>query len=134
MFSRADGQRAAKDSLFNKTLMLKKSLRLTASRDFANLYRSGQRYSTRNLRFFCLKSQGVQSQNLSRFGFVVSKKQVAKIAARNRTKRMLRAIVSKNLSKFPSGCKCVILAKPGIDHADFKQLELEIQDLFRKIH
>lgn len=90
--------------------MLPRPSRLTKATDYVSIYRRGRQYSTPHLRLFVRSS----NQNISRFGFVVSKKQVAKIVARNRLKRMLRGEVIRLQSRLAPGRDVVIQGRPGI--------------------
>lgn len=116
--------------------MLPRHLRLTKSKEFSRIYKAGKQFSSPHLRIFFLPGsfldERTQSQNFSRFGFVVSKKQVSKIAARNRLKRVLRAEIGIRYRKILPGFAVVILAKPGITFSSVKAIPAELNELLSK--
>lgn len=116
--------------------MLPRHLRLTKSKEFSRIYKAGKHFSSPHLRIFYLPisflDERTQSQNFSCFGFVVSKKQVSKIAARNRLKRVLRAEIGIRYRKILPRFAVVILAKPGITLSSVKAIRAELNELLSK--
>lgn len=108
--------------------MLPRALRITKPWEYSRVYKSGKRLTGQDFRIFYLPNK----QNFSRFGFVVSKKQVKKIVARNRLKRILRAQIQGLKNQIPVGWDIVIHAKPNI--SDFHSLKIreELLKLFSK--
>lgn len=113
--------------------MLPRFRRLTSKRDFDRVYRKGKRFASTNLHLFSFRAANLVNQNISRFGFVVSKKHVSQIVKRNRVKRVLRSLVSSLISTIPKGYEFVITGKPGIDKTSRAQLAFELEDLIGKL-
>ncbi len=108
--------------------MLKRSLRLTKSSDFARIYRFGQKFQSLNLRLFFFRNK----HNLSRFGFVVSKKQVSKIVTRNRVKRILRNEILASQKYIRPGFDILVLGKSGILKLSGAKLREELRNILKK--
>lgn len=108
--------------------MLGRRLRLRDPQDFAQIYKKGQRLSGPHLRVFYLPN----NQNLTRFGFVVSKKQVRQIVKRNRLKRVLREKVRQNLASFPLGYDFIIQIRSAAVEVSSTVLQEELLKLFSK--
>ncbi|MBI4050682.1 MAG: ribonuclease P protein component [Candidatus Doudnabacteria bacterium] len=109
--------------------MLPKVLRLVKSREFAQIYKNGERLSSPNLRIFYASKK---NQNASRFGFVISKKQARKIAARNRIKRILRAHIAKLKSEIQPGFEVVFHGRPGILRLEGGEIRKELENLLKR--
>jgi ribonuclease P protein component len=94
--------------------MLSRSNRLTNDQDFSRVYRQGRQLSTTHLRLSYMAPGKSTNQNISRFGFVVSKKHAVKIVDRNRVKRILRDETRKQFPRFKKNVDVVVAARPGI--------------------
>ncbi len=108
--------------------MLPRPQRLTKPREYSRVYKTGQQISSSHLRLIYEFSD----QNLARFGFVISKKQVAKIALRNRLKRILRAEIRRFLPELISGFNAVIQAKPASAPLPADLLRQELAQILKK--
>ena len=108
--------------------MLPSIYRLTKPQDFTQIYKKGHHLSSPHLRLSFLKS----GQNVTRFGFVVSKKQVSRIVDRNRIKRVLRDAIGKSRVRIPLGYNVVIQARPGTNPRAAPELRWELQELLKK--
>src|SRR3989344_5775576 len=108
--------------------MLPKAFRLTHERDFSLVYKHSKPISSSHLKLYSLP----QNQNQSRFGFVVSKKQVKTIVERNRIKRRLRAVISQKLSKLKSGYSVIIQVKNNARTMTTSELKAELEQLFHR--
>lgn len=108
--------------------MLPARLRLVREKDFSQVYQGGKRAKTNNLSIIFFRS----GQNDSRFGFVVSKRQVHLTVQRNRIKRRVRAQIERLLRKISPGFDVVVQARAGILKLTSKELGLEIIDLLKK--
>lgn len=90
--------------------------------------KEGSKFSSR---FFLLKFQR-NSNNVSRFGFVVPKTISKRSVDRNKIKRCLRRCVEKNLSKIKPGMDFLIIAKKEIVKANFNLIFFEFNKVFKK--
>lgn len=114
--------------------MLSRNHRLVSSRDFARIFRQGRRLSTPHLHVFYQprKKAANLDQNFSRFGFLVSKKQAVKIAARNRLKRILRSEVEVALPRVAPGFDVIIQARSSILAAAPSAVRKELLHVLQK--
>ena len=108
--------------------MLPRQMRLTKSRDFSRIYRRNRTVASAHLRLLYSSAD----QNLSRFGFVVSKKQAARIVDRNRLKRILRSTIRAHMAHLRGGYDIIIQARPGVGRAAAKQVRKELEALLDK--
>jgi ribonuclease P protein component len=67
-----------------------------------------------------------------RFGFAVSKN-IKGAVKRNRAKRRLREILRLNQSHLPGNRNIILVAKPGIEQAKFKNLNQEFLRLLKEL-
>ncbi len=67
----------------------------------------------------------------SRFGFVVGKK-IGKAAARNHVKRWLRDVVRHRQEKIVKGWDLIFIARDGVEHARFKDIEQAVEQVLQK--
>lgn len=108
--------------------MLNRYHRLARERDFAQVYKKGRRVSGQLLRLIILARP--QSQN--RFGFVISKKDIAKASARNRAKRILRAAVRENQKSLAPGHDVIIQTRVAGKSPSPAELRAELANLLGK--
>lgn len=106
--------------------MLAKKRRITTSRDFRRVYRSGNKKSGRFLKLYYLEN----NHGSTRFGYSISKK-VGKAVIRNRLKRRLRAICQQHLASFQPGIDVVLVARERAVEASYDELEKEVLNLGR---
>src|SRR3989338_8139614 len=102
--------------------MLSTANRLRREQDFAYVYKKGRRLHGQSLSIFFLK----RSQNVSRFGFVISKKNIPKSTARNRVKRILRAEIIKNLKSIKTGYDVIIQGRSAAKENSPGQMREEL--------
>ena len=102
--------------------------RLTKEKDFEEIFKKGQSVKIDFLIFKILKNQLKES----RFGFVVSKKVSNKATIRNKVKRRLRSIVSKELNNIKHHKDVVIIALAGIEKKEFFEIQNMIGSFFKK--
>ena len=69
----------------------------------------------------------------TRFGIVVSKKTSKKAVLRNKTKRVIRNIISQNLDRISKSKDIIIVSKKILGKGLKKEAEQELVDLFKKI-
>jgi ribonuclease P protein component len=108
--------------------MLPTANQLKKKKDFERIFKKGKGFKED---FLYLK---VAPNNLevSRFGFVTSKKFSANATARNKTKRRLRELIKTNLPDIKKGVDAVIVAMPGLKINDFWELEPLVRSLCEK--
>jgi len=108
--------------------MIPISNRLKKKKDFESVFKNGQgcKEDFLYLKFF------KNSRDISRFGFIVSKKFSNKAVIRNKIRRRLRSLVNLVLPKIKKGIDVVIIVRPGLDITDFWELEDKINKLFKK--
>ena len=100
--------------------------RLKKKRQFAYIYRKGNRSSTKHLTLFTLPSKF----SCYKIGYSVSKK-IGKANVRNKVKRRLREIV--RTSDFArKNTNYVLMAKEGIDMLTFDELKTQVKEIFNK--
>lgn len=108
--------------------MLPKINRINKKKDFSDIFKKGKGFKNG---FLILKFIN-NSLGFSRFGIVVSQKVSKKAVMRNKVRRRLGEIISKDIDNIKSGIDCVFIALPGIDKKDFLQTKELAEDLFKK--
>lgn len=108
--------------------MLPQKFRVKRDEDFGLIYRRGRKLSSPNLQISYLS----RDQNLTRFGFVVSKKHTARIVDRNRLKRILRAEINSRRNLVVPGYDVVISARRGSGKLNSHQVREELVQLIKK--
>ncbi len=91
--------------------MLKKSQRITTTRELQTVYRLGKPAHTPALVVKFVPNRAVGSGVVSRTAFIVSKRVSKKAVDRNRIKRTLREEIRLNLPKLPKG-DYMVMVKP----------------------
>ena len=100
--------------------------RLKKKKQFAYIYRKGNRKSTKYLTLFAISSKFLGYK----IGYSVSKK-IGKANVRNKVKRRLREIV--RTSDFPKkNTNYVLMAREGIESLSFDQLKNQVKEIFNK--
>jgi len=115
-------------SSFNASTMLAKKYRLSANKDIQYVLKRGEIYFSP---FFNIKILKNNLKN-SRFCIVISTNISKKAVIRNRAKRQIRAIISKNITKISQNYDFIILTKPAVTVTAFKDLEKTFEFLLRK--
>ncbi len=96
---------------------------MTKAREYARIYKFGKQAFSSHFRLFYKKAQ---DQNPTRFGFVISKKQVGKIVARNRLKRILRARVAALFPAFFPGFEVIVQARTQLPSLTTQEVHQEL--------
>lgn len=118
--------------------MLPRPYRLTKEKEINWVYRRGRRLSTPLLTIFYLPTSKTrrpgssQNQDVSRFGFVVSKSQAKNSVDRNRLKRILRAQVATLLSRLVPGFNVIIQGRANLQKLPSPIIREELSRLFKK--
>lgn len=110
--------------------MLSRKHSLTKKKDIEKVFKKGQIYFSS---FFNIKFLN-NNLTYSRFCIIVSAKISRKSVVRNKLKRRLRAIIYKNLANFSKNYDIIILTKPAAVVAEYKQLDQNLINLFKKLN
>ena len=109
--------------------MLPKASRLTKKKDFETVFKN-----SKSAREGFLMGKAMDNHlQVSRFGFVVSKKVSSKATVRNKVKRRLRKAVLDNMGQLQHFLDVVIVALPGIEKKEFSEVKKTTAGLFRKM-
>ena len=108
--------------------MLSKKYRLQKDKDFDLVFKKGKNSGSEFL-FLKLRKNDLE---ISRFGFILSKKISKNATVRNKIKRRLREIIRKELGNIKSGFDIVIVAKPKIVGKDYLEIREEVGGLLKK--
>lgn len=101
---------------------MKRDHRLAGSDRFTEIRRQGKCW-THRLLVLCLLPNDLPH---SRFGFSVSKR-VGNAVVRNQARRRLREIVRLRLPTIAPGWDVVLIARPAIAQAEFRQIEAAVE-------
>ena len=106
--------------------MLKTQNRLKKRKEFAYIYRKGEKFHTANLTLIKIDSK----YQTPRIGFSVSNK-VGKAVVRNKVKRQLREIV-RPLVPIIKNCNLIFVVKTTITETNFQELKNEVKQILIK--
>ena len=109
--------------------MLPKINRLTSSKDFQNITKTGVRVYTDIAVIYALANP--TSQKNAQVGFIVSKL-VGNSVVRHKVSRQLRNIVNETLETIPGNIQIVIRALPAITDKDFIELNKILSESINK--
>ena len=108
--------------------MLPKENRLKKNKDFERIYKKGKGFKGEFLFLKIIEN----NLDLTRIGFVASKKVSKKAVIRNRIKRILREIVRKKLPEMKKGKDGIITIEPGLEKKEFSEIKIILDNLFKK--
>lgn len=108
--------------------MLAKINRLRKNKDIQKVFEKGRAFKQDLLILKILPND----LDKSRFAFIVSKKFSKKAVDRNKIKRKLREAVYSNLKKNQNGTDIIVIANPGLEVKNFKEIKEIISNLFKK--
>lgn len=108
--------------------MLSKKYRLQKDKDFDLVFKKGKNLDSEFL-FLKLRKNDLE---ISRFGFILSKKISKNATVRNKIKRRLREVVRKELGNIKSGFDIIIVAKPRIVGKDYLEIREGVGGLLRE--
>lgn len=106
--------------------MIKAQNRLKKRKEFAYIYRKGEKFFTPNLTLYKINSKYPNPK----IGFSVNNK-IGKAVVRNKVKRRLRAIIKDFLPEIKK-CNLIFVAKPSIIKLEFSEMKTEVQQLLHK--
>jgi len=108
---------------------LRREQRLRSTRDFAAIRASGTALRGRNCVLLVLTSPG----QITRVGFIASRRAVGGAVQRNRARRRLREIVRRRLPRMPRhGFLIVLVAARGVLAASHQDLATEVEHLLAR--
>ena len=106
--------------------MIKTKNRLKKRKEFAYIFRKGERINAGEISCLFTKSKFIYP----RFGLSVSNK-VGNAVVRNKIKRQLRAILAEFLPKITYK-NIIIIAHPEITRLSFQQIYEKVEKIFKK--
>ena len=109
--------------------MLPKINRLTKKIDFDSVFKGGKSVKNDFLIFKILENH----LKNSRFGFIVSKKVSNRAVQRNKIKRWLRDLVSKQIKNSKNPIDGVFISLPAIKKKDFSEVQQAVENFFEKL-
>ena len=108
--------------------MLPKENRLKKNKDFEKVFKEGKGFKED----FLVLKKVKNNLKISRFGFVAKKTFFKKATLRNKIKRRLRESVRIKLNKIKKGIDGVLIANPGLETRDFREIKEILNKLFKK--
>ena len=102
--------------------------RVKKRKDFTKVYRQGKSLSAANVVVCWRKTKC----DCYRVGFTVSKK-VGNAVIRNKVRRRLKEIVRLHPERFFNGIDYIIVARSAAAFCDYRELDMELERLLRKI-
>jgi len=119
-----DGQRY----LFNRALRPLKPPRITKKSDFEQLSKKGERVKNSLFKILFLKN----SQTVSRYAIVISKKTEKKAYARNKIRRRVSEILRLNNSHIKPGYDILFILLFPVKEKNYHELEQNLITLLKK--
>ena len=105
--------------------MLPLKNRIKKRKDFESVFKNGKSLFSEIAVIKILKNDS----NITRFGFIVSRKVSLKAVERNRIKRKMREQIRLRLSRFEKGMDIIIIARKNI----IRKKSKELGDFFEKL-
>jgi ribonuclease P protein component len=99
-------------------------VRLRKRAEYLSVQGSGRKLHSDSFLLFLLR----RSDAPTRFGITVSKR-VGGAVVRNRVKRLVREVVRRHKSWFPTGAELVFVAKPSAKALGYRAAEQEVERL-----
>jgi ribonuclease P protein component len=110
--------------------MLEKKNRIRLDKEFDHVFKTGQSFYSGLMGVKIANN----TQNNTRFGFLVGLKVDKKAVGRNKIKRQLREIAGKELPKIKDSFDVVVVALPAISGLDFVLIKKDFQKALRKLN
>jgi ribonuclease P protein component len=108
--------------------MLPKTNRLKRRKDIERVFKMGERFKENFLSLKVIKN----NLESSRFAFVVSRRISKKATLRNKVKRKLSELVRFKMKKVKKGIDLILIAAPGLEEKDFREMNEVINKLLQK--
>lgn len=108
--------------------MLPKKHRLTQDKDFKRIFKKGKFFIVKFINLRIIEN----SLDVSRFGFIISKKNFKKSVDRNKIKRRLRDAIHSRLEKIKPGFDIVIMIRKEIGEKSFKEIDEVMEEILKK--
>lgn len=108
--------------------MLPKAHRLSKKKDFELVLKKGKGFRAD----FLVLEKNKNNLNQTRFGFIVGRKISKKATLRNKIKRRLRRIVQMKLSEIKTGWDIVLIARPGLENKNFREMEIILNKVLKR--
>ncbi len=102
--------------------------RLKKKKDIERVFGGGESFKEDFLILKIIKNNLTQP----RFGFVVSKEVSKRAALRNTVKRRLNEITRTKLGGLKKGIDALLIARPGLETKNFREIDETINKLFKK--
>lgn len=96
------------------------------SKDFEKIIKNNKSFRTK---YFYIYKQN-HEENIYHFGLSVGKK-IGNAVRRNKVKRQLREIISKN--HYQNNFDCIIIVRREINDADFKKIQEDLNFALKKL-
>ena len=107
--------------------MLPRLYRLKKKSDFDHLLKKGKLESHGFLAIRFINGEQAPSQENSRFGFLVAKKNFKKAVLRNKIRRRLRELVGQKLSLIKPGNDIILIARSGIENKQLTEVKESLE-------
>ncbi len=108
--------------------MLLKKNRLKKKKDFERVLKQGSGFKE-NFLFLKVAKNGSE---ISKFGFIVSRKVSQRANERNKLKRRMRELLKSRMSRIEKGVDVVFVAQPGLQEKSFEELEKIVEKLLQR--
>ena len=109
--------------------MLPRAYRLTLERDFTRVFKHGRALSQGTLSF----RSSYNNLPVTRVGIVIANSVLKKATARNRAKRLIRAVFIPHYKTLRPGYDVVITGRKGIEQETFSSLRTIIPTALQKM-
>ena len=106
---------------------MRKNYRIRKSQEFSEIIKNKHFYSSSVMTIYVREKK----EDVCRIGISVKKK-IGNAVVRNKLKRQLRSIISKN--DYQNNFNCIIILGKGILAKNYQQMDNNLQDAFKKLN